>query len=94
MRRSETNQLPTYVSEVRFYRDVLGIAYETGSRLRKLNVLIPDATCDDDRPLFLLSPESIETAKLRINQYRAQVARSRFNLPVSTLCEKTPIVTV
>ncbi len=89
MRRSETNQPPIYVSEVRFYRDVLGIAYETGSRLRKLNVLIPDATCDDDRPLFLLSPEAIQNARTRINLYRAQIARSRFNL-----CEKTPIVTV
>jgi hypothetical protein len=32
-------EIPVFATEVRFYRDVLGVAYETGSRLRKLGVL-------------------------------------------------------
>ncbi len=59
-------ELPVYATEVKFYRDVLGIAYETGSRLRKLGVIKPDAVCDDDRPIFLLSPESIITRSRRV----------------------------
>jgi hypothetical protein len=82
-------EIPVYATEVRFYRDVLGIAYETGSRLRKLGVLTPDAVCDDGRPLFRLSPKSIEAAKVRINQYRGNIVRSRFNLPTTSLCAKT-----
>jgi hypothetical protein len=92
MRRSETNQPPTYVSEVRFYRTVLGCAYESGSRWRKLGVIQPDATCDE-KPIFLLSPESIRAARERINQYKATIARSRQNLPTTALCEKMSIVT-
>ena len=56
------SELPVYATEVKYYRDVLGIVYETGSRLRKLGVLTPDATCDDGRPLYRLSPESIQNA--------------------------------
>jgi hypothetical protein len=70
-----TSLLPAYASEVRFYRDVLGIAYETGSKLRKLGVLTPDPVCDDERPIFLLSPESIQTAEARINTSQDQVIR-------------------
>ena len=40
-------ELPTYATEVRFYRGVLKVAYETGSRLRKLGVLTPDAVCEE-----------------------------------------------
>jgi hypothetical protein len=29
-------ELPVYATEVKFYRDVLGIAYETGSRFGQL----------------------------------------------------------
>jgi hypothetical protein len=37
-----------------------------------------------------LSPESIQKARERIDQFRAQVVRVRHNLPVKTLChEKT-----
>jgi hypothetical protein len=75
-------ELPTYATEVRFYRGVLKVAYETGSRLRKLGVLTPDAVCDDGRPLFLLSPESIQNARQRISQHRTRIARSRHNLPL------------
>jgi hypothetical protein len=63
-------------------RGVLKVAYETGSRLRKLGVLIPDAVCDDGRPLFLLSPEPIQNARQRISQHRTRIARFRHNLPL------------
>jgi hypothetical protein len=33
------SELPVFTHEVRFYRDVLRVAYETGSRFRKLGVL-------------------------------------------------------
>src|SRR5260221_10575847 len=58
-----TSLLRASVSEVRFYRGGIGIAYDTGSRLRKLGVIKRDVVCDDDRPIFLLSPESIEAAR-------------------------------
>ena len=94
MPRPKTNRPPTYLGEVKFYRDVLKISYESGTKWRQLGVIRADALMDDGRPIFLLSPEAIQAAKARIHQYRVQVARSRFNLPVSTLCEKTPIATV
>jgi hypothetical protein len=42
-------ELPVYATEVRFYRDVLGIAYETGSRLRKLGVLTQFQVAQEQR---------------------------------------------
>jgi hypothetical protein len=63
------SDLPVYATEVKYYRDVLGIAYETGSRLRKLGVLIFDALCDDC-PFFLLSSESIRKAQERSTNNR------------------------
>ena len=87
-----TSERLSYMTETKYYRNILGVSYETGRRLRELGVIIPNAVCDDQRPLFLLTPQAIETTKARINQYRAQIARSRYNLPVSTLCEKMPTV--
>ena len=86
------SELPVYATEVRFYRDVLGVAYETGSRLCKLGVLTPDAICDDGRPLFLLSPESIQSARQRISQHRTRIVRTRHNLPTVLCPEKTATV--
>jgi hypothetical protein len=80
------SDLPVYATEVRYYRTILRVAYETGSRLRKLGILKPDAICDDNRPLFLIDPASIQRAQVRIQQYRVRVARSRHNLPMPTLC--------
>jgi hypothetical protein len=81
-------ELPIFATEVRFYRDVLGVAYETGSRFRKLGILTPDAVCDG-RPLFLLSAGAIEQARERIHAHRGRVLRVRHNLPVTALCQKT-----
>jgi hypothetical protein len=61
---------PTYASAVRFYRDFLKITYETGSRLRKLGILPPDAICDDNRALFLIDSDSIRRAYDRIHQQK------------------------
>ena len=38
-----------YLFETKYFRDVLRIAYETGSRLRKLGVLTWGTLCDDGR---------------------------------------------
>ena len=87
------SELPVYATAVRFYRAVLGVAYETGSRLGKLGILTPDAICDDGRPLYRLNPESIQKARESIRSYRARLSRTRHNLPVS-LCSKKPLKTV
>ena len=88
------SELPVYATEVRCYRDILKIASETGSRLRKLVVLTSDAECDDRRPLFLLCAESVTQAKTRIAEYRARMARTRHNLPLIDCPKKTMTVTV
>src|SRR5258708_39007251 len=44
MRRPETNQPTVYTSEIKFYRNVLKISYETGAKWRKRGVIQPDAT--------------------------------------------------
>ena len=83
------SELPVYATEVKIYRAVLGVSYETGSRLRKLNVLTPDALCDDGRPLYLFSSESIRKARQRINQHRTRIVRTRHYLPTVLCPEKT-----
>ena len=73
---------PRYCPEVRFYSR-LGISYGFGSRLRRLGVLVPDALMDNDAPLFLSTPESLECHRGRIRDYRAMVAEARNNaLPI------------
>jgi hypothetical protein len=75
------DERPVFMSEVKYYRSILRLAYETGRHLRELGVLEPDAFCDDGRPLFLISSQALEKAKARINSHRAQIERSRRNLP-------------
>jgi hypothetical protein len=75
------SELRVYSTEVKYYRDVLGFSYETGSRLRKLGILTPDAECSDGRPLFRLTPASIQTARERISQHHTRIVRTRHNLP-------------
>jgi hypothetical protein len=76
---------------VAYFRDALGVSYETGRDLLRRNVLVPDAVLDDGRPLFLLSPESIEKARRRIHAHRGRVLRVRHNLSIAHLCQKTAI---
>ena len=59
-----------FVSEVEFYREVLGISYELGSKLRRLGALTVDAQMKDNRPLFELSAESIARHQNEITAYR------------------------
>jgi hypothetical protein len=57
------DELPTYATEVRYYREVLAISWEFGSHLRSLGVLVPDAQLDDGRVLFQLTPEKLDAAR-------------------------------
>lgn len=81
------SELLVFAIEVRFYRSILRISYETGSRLSQLGVLESDATLGSGRPLFRISPESIQNARERINQHRAKIVRSPYNLP-TVLCQE------
>lgn len=67
--------MTVYVNETEFYREVLAISYELGSKLRRLEVLTPDAEMKDGRPLFILSAESISRHKDEINRYRSAKRR-------------------
>jgi hypothetical protein len=62
---------PIFEFEVRYFRNILKISYETGCRMRSRGILTPDAFTCDNRSLYLVSPKSIQKAKERINQYRA-----------------------
>ena len=62
--------MTVYVNETEFYRQVLGISYELGAKLRRLHVLTPDAEMKDGRPLFILSAESISAHEDEINRYQ------------------------
>ena len=73
---------------MRFFRAVLGISYESGRLLRVRGVLVPDGFMADGRAPYLTDPESIRQARERIAAYRAQVAKSRHNLP---LCHEKPV---
>ena len=44
---------PVYAFEVRYFRAVLGIGYESGCRLRVRGILTPDAYMTDGRALYL-----------------------------------------
>jgi hypothetical protein len=72
---------------VKFFRDILKISYETGRRLRSRGILVPDAFTSDGRALYLVNPQSLQRAREQISQYRALVARTRYNL-----CPKNPLV--
>ena len=71
---------PVFAFEVRFFRTVLGISYESGRRLRVRGVLVPDGFMADGRALYLTDPESVRQAKERINTYRTRLSRTRHNL--------------
>ena len=62
--------LPLYVAETRYYRRVLGISWEFGSRLRKAGVLVPDAMLDNDKFLYRLSPETLAQNQALVTRYR------------------------
>jgi hypothetical protein len=81
---------PVYVFETKYFRDCLRIDYESGIRLRRAGVLEPDAEMDDGRPVYLLSPESIQKAQESIRAYRARLSRTRHNLP-TVLCPKKTV---
>jgi hypothetical protein len=51
--------LPLYVGETRYYRRILHISWEYGSKLRRTGILRPDAQLEDGRVLYLLSPETL-----------------------------------
>jgi hypothetical protein len=64
-----------YENETKFYREILGISYELGSRLSKLGILNPDAKMSDGRPLFSLSEEALKRHWAAISQYKAEHRR-------------------
>jgi hypothetical protein len=59
-------ELPMFASEVRYYREVLGISWQFGSHLRKLGVLSPNAVTDDGRLLYQISPEKVREAEAQV----------------------------
>ena len=73
---------PVYQFEVAFFRRSLGVSYESGCRLRLRGILLPDALMAEGRRLYRVDPQSIRQAQERIAAYRAQVAKSRHNLPL------------
>jgi hypothetical protein len=68
--------METFENETKFYREVLGISYEFGSRLRAAGVLKPDAEMADGRPLFSVSQEALARHWAAISQYKAKHRRS------------------
>lgn len=80
---------PVFEFEVRYFRNVLRVSYETGRRLREREILKPDAFTADGRALYRIDAASVKDARERINRHRAQVARTRYNLP--PLCPEKPI---
>ena len=70
----------TYEFEVRYFRTVLRISYESGRRLRVRGVITPDAFTSDGRALYLTDPGPVRQVQERIHAYRNQIARSRHNL--------------
>jgi len=61
-----------FEGETRFYREILRISYELGSRLREAGVLKPDARMRDGRPLFSLSQEALKRHWAAMSQYKAK----------------------
>jgi hypothetical protein len=72
-----------FATETRFYRHNLRNSYEFGSHLRKVEALSADAMLDDERPLFLLSPESSERHREEIARYRARLREAKENVKCS-----------
>ena len=61
-----------FAGETTFYREILGISYELGSRLRKVGVLLPDARMHDGRPLFSLAQEDLARHWEAISRYKGK----------------------
>ena len=74
------DQPPVYEFEVAYYK-LLGIAYETGARYKKLGLIQPDTTCSDGRALYLLDACAIQRTQARIRDYRRNRVRITHNLP-------------
>jgi hypothetical protein len=77
------SELPMYASEVRYYHEVLAISWEFGSALRDRGLLVPDATSDDGRLLFLLTPEKLGQARNQVFLAKARALKTEPAQPVS-----------
>ncbi len=66
----------TFESEVKFYREVLRISYELGSRLLKEGILNADARMADGRPLFSISEKALKHHFAALAGYKAKHKRA------------------
>jgi hypothetical protein len=73
-------KVDVYEGQAKFYREILGISYELGSRLLKDGILLADAQMADGRPLFSLSETALKRHWAGISKHKALRKRANKNI--------------